>query len=134
MDMHTCRAKRIDNGKWVYGYVACLDYMTNELFIICPEFVTHRVDQNTICRYTCKEDKNGNPIFENDIIDASAEWWDAAGPAGYDSPIILVEWSNYHCGFDPFANYDCDCGVYIEAERCLVIGNKFDNTELMEGK
>ena len=45
---------------------------------------------------------------------------------------MLVEWCDYVCGFNPFANYDCDCGVYINASKCEIIGNKFDNTNLME--
>ena len=129
---HICRAKRIDNGEWAYGYVARTDYLTNVFELICPELITIHVHQDTICRSIGKEDKNGNLIFENDIIDASSEWWNASGPAGHDSPIILVEWNDDICGFDPFANYDCDCGVYIHAEHCVVLGNKFDNTELME--
>lgn len=132
MDLHICRAKRIDNSEWAYGYAARLDYMTNELFLVGPEFVTHSVKQDTICRSTGKEDRHGNPIFEYDIVDASDEWWYAAGPAGHDSPTLLVEWNDRVCGFNPFANYDCDCGVYIRPNRCEVIGNKFDNTNLME--
>lgn len=64
----------------------------------------------------------------------SEEWWDACGPAGHDSPIINVEWIDELTGFDPFANYDCDCGVYIDASECEVIGNIFDNPELLKGE
>lgn len=145
MDKHICRAKRIDNGEWVLGYyVECTYYLDDTVFhMILPTDVTlyprceftelYNVNPDTVCRYIGAYDKNGTPIFEGDIIDASTQWWDAAGPAGHDSPIILVEWNDDICGFDPFANYDCDCGVYIEAEGCVVIGNKFDNTNLMEG-
>lgn len=56
------------------------------------------------------------------------------GPAGHDSPIINVEWIDELTGFDPFANYDCDCGVYIDASECEVIGNIFDNPELLKGE
>ena len=90
------------------------------------------VDKDTICQYTRLKDKNGNKIWENDIVDASLGWWDASGPAGHDSPIIKVEWYDGYCGFTPFADYDCDCGVYIESNDVKVIGNIFDNPELLE--
>lgn len=35
-------------------------------------------------------------------------------------------------GFDPFADYDCDCGVYIKAKGVEVIGNIYDNPELIK--
>ena len=147
MDNRICRAKSLDTGEWVYGYyVSKTDPLLGcaHPYILCQEYNSDtglldsfifwcRVDSDTVCRYTGKKDKNGVDIFENDIIDASDEEWYAAGPAGHDSPIILVEWSDYYCGFDPFSNYDCDCGVYIDANGCKVIGNIFDNPKLIEG-
>ena len=54
------------------------------------------------------------------------------GPAGHDSPVILIERKNNLCGFEPFANYDCDCDVYINAKKCEVLGNIHDNPELLK--
>jgi uncharacterized phage protein (TIGR01671 family) len=140
------RGKRIDNGTWVYGYYGV--FKDNyEIFVPFSEEeekrneghvfsaiggLWNRVNPETIGQFTGLTDKNGTKIFEGDIIDASAEWWDASGPAGHDSPIIAVTWNNDLCGFDPFANYDCDCGVYICADNCKVIGNIYDNPELLE--
>ena len=86
----------------------------------------------TIGQYTGLTDKNGKKIFEGDIIDASNAWWNASGPAGHDSPIMKVKWSDEICGFDPFAIYDCDCGVYIYPDQVEVIGNIHDNPELLK--
>ena len=132
------RGKRIDNGEWVEGNIFIPDKLTNrepptEILVGTNVVrISYEVDPETVGQYTGLTDKNGKKIFEGDIVDASNEWWYAAGPAGHDSPVILVEWSNDLCGFEPFANYDCDCGVYISAKNCEVIGNIHDNPELLK--
>ena len=130
------RGKRLDNGDWVYGYYVHIGPVSCQRAYIIPEYASslyvNEVDPSTVGQYTGLKDKNGKRIMEGDIIDASAEWWDASGPAGHSSPIIPVEWCEYYCGFDPFANYDCDCGVFIYANNCIVIGNIHDNPELLE--
>lgn len=129
------RGKRLDNGEWVEGYFVNLwliHYQKHQPIIADNNAVSYNVDPSTVGQYTGLCDKKGKKIFEGDIVDASDEWWDASGPAGHDSPVILVEWSNDLCGFEPFANYDCDCGVYISAKNCEVIGNIHDNPELLK--
>ena len=107
--------------EWIYGIVPTY---ASALYII-------EIDPETLCQYIYMNDKNGKRIWENDIVDASEEWWDACGPAEHNSPIIKVEWLEGLTGFDPFANYDCDCGVYIDSSGCEVIGNIFDDKHLL---
>lgn len=84
MNEHICRAKRITDGEWIYGYyvlktdpligcvrsyILCQDY--NNSTGLLDSFMTwHEVDPDTICRYTGLNDKQDNPIFEGDIITA----------------------------------------------------------------
>jgi uncharacterized phage protein (TIGR01671 family) len=126
------RGKVKNTNEWQYGD---LRHWTKKSVGIHHQelHTTLRVIPETVGQYTGLKDKNGKKIFEGDIVDASNEWWDACGSAGHDSPIIKVEWSEEHCGFDPFANYDSDCGVYINASGCEVIGNIHDNPELLKG-
>lgn len=84
-------------------------------------------------QYTGVKDKNGEEIYEGDIVRING-WWDAEGPAGYDKNLCVVEWDEEKTGFVPFNNYDCDCGVYHHAEDCEVIGNIHKNPELVKEK
>ena len=126
-------------GEWVEGNLIITRYAIGApTYEIASQWTGEyyfqvKVAPTTVGRYTGLQDKNGRRIFEWDIIDMTGEWWDAAGPAGHDSPICVIEYDPYTCGFDPFATYDCDCGVYINAEGCEVIGNIHDNPEPIGG-
>nr|DAI34361.1 MAG TPA: YopX protein [Caudoviricetes sp.] len=63
------KAKRIDNGEWVQGYLYgiwekryILWGMTNDI----PNMI--EVDPTTICQCTGLKDKDGKLIWENDIV------------------------------------------------------------------
>lgn len=120
-----------DRDKWYYGVplskikndtVAFQSYDGNyyDLF----------ADATTLGQYTGLKDKNGEKIFEGDIVKING-WWNAAGPAGYNENQTVVKFNDEFCGFNPMCDYDCDCGVYHPADECEVIGNIHDNPELL---
>lgn len=137
---HICKAKRLDNGQWVYGYYAeCAHFMDNKKFrVLIPEDVVlfphneldelYIVDPDTVCRCTGVEDINGNLIFEGDYIRT------------YYGRECMVVWfsSNAHNGWDliPIGGFSCkpptESTIWAK-ENLHVFGNKFDSTELMEG-
>lgn len=120
------RGKRIDNGEWEQGYLYgiwerkyILWGMTNDI----PDMV--EVDPSTICQCTGIKDKNGKLIFENDVVNCLAE--DCCGYIG---------WNESEAGF--YFNTLLEDGGFEEEhiydyQDCMeVIGNTFDNPELLE--
>ena len=128
-DRYLFRAKRIDNGEWVEGALFdgekhCVightikfsPYIQNECKII-----GHEVYRDTICQCTGLRDKNGKLIWENDIVSCSGNLkvsWNKK----YSSWCLETEkWAYQH--FFGEACEPCDCEV---------IGNVFDNPELLQ--
>ena len=134
------KAKRLDSNEWVEGYY--WSYLFRNHYIRIAEYKNGRftiddyeIDPDTLCQFTGVNDMNNNKICENDIVDLSKDDnYHAYGPAGLGSPTALVKWDDFVAGFFPFADYDCDCGIYHDPWNSKVIGNKFDNPELLEGE
>ena len=71
-DKYLSKAKRIDNGDWLVGYVVKYGYTGKEKYYIVPSYASDlyaiEVDPSTICRCAGLNDKNGKLIWENDIL------------------------------------------------------------------
>ena len=134
------RGKRIDNGKWVEGYLYITHTGTCEIGCYNAETNIERwtsdVDPATVGQYTGLKGKNGKRIFEGDIVafeDAVADY------EGYHDNVFVNHGavSIYPYGGVSFSNrqtvemddlYDTDDSIDAE-----VIGNIHDNPELLEG-
>ena len=134
------RGKRTDNGEWIVGCLL-IDYITGQYFLhdlgnsvnesskIGEEgylrFVAFEIAPETLCQYTGLKDKNGNRIWENDII--KHEVSDTIG---------TVKWYT-----EDYVGW-CVDDVQIDEQQftvemwdeCEVIGNIFDNPELLKGE
>lgn len=125
------KAKRIDNGEWVEGsYLYCEKATTvsfqNEHYILVFDgygVVYHEVDRDTLCQYTGLTDKNGKKIWENDIIIVNDR---------YKGRVIWSEvWTNYMV----VGNGHINISIHNRWDDIYeVIGNIFDNPELMKGE
>lgn len=146
------KAKRKDNGKWVEGYYVKfkLEPNTNLSDVIFIPFKADRngewgwikVDPDTICQYTGLQDKNGRKIWENDILRGCQYPYLSDGNCNYYAEVIWFE--NCHAfGIYTFKNPKSNVRGISEGNTELmedwisedweVIGNIFDNAELLEG-
>ena len=88
-------------------------------------------DESTICQCTGLKDKNGKLIWENDVVG----FWDAYstenGQAEMDC-IGKVVWDDETISFQVTNRLSAES--YEVLDECLVIGNIFDNKELLESE
>ena len=146
------KAKRVDNGEWVIGDLVHSVYKINDTCVgkYGSEVGMHQVDEFTICQFTGMTDKNGNKIWENDILRGHGNTDDLAKVILGQFYIIDVEtlekvesvigWHTEVIETDVISTIEPFClpmpltQFYIDRSEFEVIGNIFDNPELMEGE
>ena len=123
-DRYLYKAKRLDNGKWTVWNIFSGLYGAD-------------IDRSTLCQCTGLKDKNGNLIWENDIL--------------HNGNYFVVKWNAPCARFDivlnnshniPMGKWEpmiCDWKTndFKEYKKSIdyeVIGNVFDNKELLESE
>ena len=149
-DRYLFKAKRLDNGEWVTGSLitcedgtckittSCLEGKANEPILVCA----YEVDRDTICQCTGLKEKNEKLIWEGDIILFQRD--------NDDCPFTNKDTKKrfgkvFYKGFrTTFAigigkngsgSINDDLWKYVQnGNRVEVIGNIFDNPELLESE
>ena len=124
------RAKRIDNGEWAEG-VLMMEW--HELHHIAPlndENTIYPINESTICQCTGFSDEDGKKIFEGDIvgfIDCTST------ENGYSEQYCRgrVLWDEETGSFQITERLSAESYEVLD-RGCKVLGNMFDNSELME--
>lgn len=127
---HLFKGKTIKEGNWIEGNLIvdpkgfCYILRPNKIFDFDPIIF---VDKDTVCEYIGKQDKNGNKVFEGDIVKTkfgricrvSSVCCD--GYIGFDLDALESE-HKMPTEYDLFASHNLE-----------IIGNIFDNKELLNG-
>lgn len=134
------KAKLIDNGEWIEGhYTECrgetfIGIDTSSIFeIFCPPVIRwFKVSSETLCQFTGLYDKNGNKIWENDIVNHNGEY----ATVKFGTYCSSFDCESYNLGFyvdfpeETF--YRKELGYW--RRKAEIAGNVFDNPELLQEK
>ena len=147
VDRYLFKAKFDDSDRWVNGELV----EVNDSYLIIPNHASKisvcwfsasniiEVKKDTICQCTGLKDKNGNLIWENDIVkDLFSDVYAQIKYGGYQSCFDSTKVE--HIGFyvNWFGRYAKsrrkDLGYWINMVDAEVVGNIFDNPELLESE
>ena len=134
------RGKRIDNGKWAYGYYF-YDSFYNKAYITAGRYCMEaskrkpnqriinafEIDPKTVGQYTGMLDKNGTKIFEGDICNFS----NRSDIDNYG--VVVYDADETEFGIDYGSTY-LGLGRHYHSRDVEVIGNIYDNRELLRGE
>lgn len=126
-DRFNFRAKRIDNNKFVYGYL-CFIYIDNEKHckIYSPDdAMSYDCYTETLGQCTGLKDKNGKLIYKGDIVEVSE---------AYEDGIYKIEFCQSDCEYDLYNREDNFIYQLTESmtRYMEVIGNIHENKELLK--
>lgn len=145
-DRYLYRAKRTDNGEWVEGNLI----HTNKDYYICAKpyecMSEHSslngqsygfggfklVDPSTICKCVNRKDEEGTLIFEHDIVSYLDGYnTDNGFSEGY--PVGEVLWDDETLSFQVTERLSAESYEVLDGgDYIKVLGNRFDNPELLE--
>ena len=124
---------------WVEGYLFDDGFENGRMFVggivieeyhgtACDDWIItginfYEVETSTICQCTGLKDKNGKLIWENDIVKHDF------GKEQIGVQLAIVKYDSKYACYQIKPIYDW---MYCDKSDCEVIGNIFDNPELLE--
>ena len=122
------RGKDRRTGKWFYGNLYVKD-TRGRTHICTPERGCFDIDPETVGQFTGLMDKNGNEIYEGDILK-----WEKDGLM-----YVVKFWhgmfyaSVEECNDGIFGGFPLQALTKHDDKKCKIAGNIHDNPELLKG-
>lgn len=148
-ERYVFKAKEFSTEEWVQGYYAVIKGKPVIISKEPEEFfypatmekrkghVVTEVRPETICQCTGLQDEKGTLIWENDVIkyhfgNEYAQIRYGAYQSCFDSQ--KAEHIGFYVDWSESRNYRKDLGYWINMVNAKVVGNIFDNPELLESE
>lgn len=128
------KVKQKDSGEWIGCICVCADeriyiaYTFEFGDILAISAQIPEIYPGTICQYTGLTDKNGQKIWEGDICKI------VSGCIDEEDGFFIVRWDNNGARFILESDSLLTDFDHIYGTECEVVGNIFDNPELMKGE
>lgn len=126
------RGKSLITHEWIYGDL----FQHGEQRFIMAEGKNTEVEPETVGEFTGHIDKNGVKIFEGDIINYESPGYSVKyGTINFGKYALHTDCPAYNIGFyiswlnNPFVRQDL--GFWLEQREIVIIGNIYDNPELL---
>ena len=140
------RGKLEYNGKWIYGDL--LQYEDGDVAIFgdklssfgceCTEMSKRdRVNPDTIGQYTGLKDKDGNKIFEGDIVHLKGDGYDGAKVGKDYYRVVTFHEGSFCLSIEDGVHYPLHTPIYEHCDshsivNWVVVGNVTDNPEIIK--
>ncbi len=125
--IHICLENKHLDGIWVCGYLRDNNYINRQDEDEYGNQFTSEVlvDPETVCEYTGYRDLRKKHVFEHDIV--FCEETGCHGHVVFKDGKFMIKW-------EKAADYlISDIHFWFSERRMYVVGNIFDNPELLEG-